>query len=160
MNKIAALLIFITYIFFALPGYSEDTSNKKKYNFVYLRSSEVNLRAGPDTKYPIKWTIRNKGEPLKVLRSFYQWLNVKDIHGNKGWLQEPMISVRYMYGIVVNKKPIIGYAMPSSSSKKIVKLEPGVRLRVFKCKDTGWCKIRTEKFKAWIPRKNLWGINL
>jgi len=150
-----SFLIFC--LFFSFQAYAATQANK----FVYLKSNEVNLRSGPDGQHPIVWTIRNKGEPLKVLETFYQWLNVKTIAENKGWVQSPMVSIRYMYGVVVNetKKPVIGYAMNSSSSRKIVRLEPGVRLRVLKCNDTKWCKIRINTFTAWIPQKNLWGIN-
>jgi SH3-like domain-containing protein len=161
MTRAALLFIslFFLNIFFTEPSHSKTPPAEK---YVYLRASKVNLRAGPSFRYPIKWTINKRGEPLKVLGKFYQWINVETIHKNKGWLQVPMISTRYMHGIVIskNKKPLIAYAMPSSASKKIVKLELGVRLRVLKCKANKWCKIRTEKFKAWIPRKNIWGINL
>jgi len=167
MIKPTLLLASTICILLSLQGHGSTSSKKffisetnKTYKYVYLRANKVNLRSGPNTRHPIKWTVRNKGEPMKVLGNFYQWLNVEDIHGNKGWLQTPMISVRYMYGIVVDKKPVIGYAMDSPASRKIVKLEPGVRLRVLKCKNTGWCKIRADNFKAWILQKNLWGINL
>ena len=135
----------------------------KKHKFIYLRANQVNLRAGPSGRYPINWTIHSKGEPLKFLTSFYQWIKVEDIAGHQGWLQAPMISTRYMYGIIIankkNNNPIIGYAMANPKSRKIIKLEPRVRVRVLKCTEKNWCKIRIAKYKAWIKLKNLWGVN-
>ena len=134
---------------------------RKKYKYVYLRAAKVNLRAGPSTKYPINWIITQKGEPLKFLTSFYQWIKIETVDGYKGWLQAPMISTRYMYGIIINKQnhPVTAYAMSNIQSRKIVKLEPGVRVRVLKCIDTKWCKIKIDKFKAWLKLQNLWGVN-
>ena len=134
---------------------------KKKYKYIYLRANQVNLRAGPSTKYPINWVIRKKGEPLKFLTSFYQWIKVQNINGHQGWLQVPMITTKYMYGVIVNKnhRPITAYAMANLKSRKVVKLEPGVRVRVLKCIENKWCKIRVNKFKAWITSENLWGHN-
>jgi SH3-like domain-containing protein len=135
-----------------------QTQNK----YVYLKSNQVNLRSGPNHQHPISWTIRNRGEPLKVLGTFYHWIQVEDINGHKGWLQTPMTSTKYQYGIVItpSKKPILGYASDSTASRKLIKLEPGVRLQVLKCKPSSWCKIRINQYKAWIPQNNIWGVNL
>jgi SH3-like domain-containing protein len=162
MTRLSLILISILHItLFIVAAHGEVSPSTQTDKYVYLRSNKVNLRAGPNFHYPIKWTITQRGEPLKVLGKFYQWINIETINKNKGWVQEPMISTRYTYGIVISKKdkPLIAYAMPSSSSKKIVKLEPGVRLRVLKCDKNKWCKIRAEEFKAWLPQENLWGIN-
>ena len=172
--RMTVIVILLSFLTFPLSSYSEKLDKaakipqaKKKSShttekYVYIKSNKVNLRAGPDFQYPIKWIISNRGEPMKVLGTFYQWIHLEDINGNKGWLQTPMVSTRRTYGIVINptKQPIIAYATDSTSSRKIAKLEPGVRLQVLKCKASQWCKITTNNLKAWIPQKNLWGINV
>jgi SH3-like domain-containing protein len=169
----AAIVFLLLCLTFPLSSHSEkldkvakipqiqkkSSPNPEKY--VYIKSNKVNLRAGPDFQYPIKWIITSRGEPMKVLGTFYQWIHLEDINGNKGWLQTPMVSTRRTYGIVINptKQPIIAYATDSALSRKIAKLEPGVRLQVLKCKASQWCKISANNLKAWIPQKNLWGVN-
>lgn len=143
----------------ALSSYAASPSKISSEGFVYLRADEVNLRSGPDARHPVKWVIKSRGEPMKVLEKFYQWLRVQNINGYEGWIQMPMTG-RRKYAIVIsnNKKPITAHATNSVKSRKIVRLEHGVRVGVSKCNESGWCKISIEGFKAWIDKKNLWGV--
>lgn len=143
-----------------INSYSINLSKNNADEFVYLKASEVNLRSGPDARHPIKWVIKSRGEPMKVLERFYQWVHVRNIEGFEGWIQMPLLSNKRKYGVVINtnKKPVLAYATNSVNSRKIVRLQPGVRVGVSKCNDTGWCKISINEFKAWINKHNLWGV--
>lgn len=163
MTRLSLVLLFnlVTLLSITTSSVAVAKNPEPQNKFVYLKSNQVNLRSGPNHQHPISWTIHNRGEPLKVLGTFYHWIQVEDINGHKGWLQTPMTSTKYRYGIVItaSKQPILGYASDSTDSRKLIKLEPGVRLQVLKCKTTGWCKIHINQFKAWIPMNNIWGMN-
>ena len=45
---------------------------------------------------------------------------------------------------------------PTNFSQPLAKIKKGRVLFVEKC-ENNWCKIKTDKFKGWIERKNLWG---
>ena len=48
-----------------------------------LRSDEVNLRAGPGTRYPIDWVYKRRDQPVEILREFEVWRLVQDPDGIK-----------------------------------------------------------------------------
>ena len=72
---------------------------------------------------------------------------------NSGWIHssqlKPISSI-----ITLNDKTL--FKKPSIFSKPIAKIKRGRILVVQSCQ-TNWCKIKTDNFKGWIERKNLWG---
>ena len=123
--------------------------------FVSLKSNEVNLRAGPSKNYPIKWVIKSKNEPVEVITEFEQWREIRDKDGDNGWVHETMLSgVRSV--VVTGNVTQLLYS-DSDGSKKIAKIEPGVRAKLLTCKNE-WCYISVDKHKGWIARNSLWGV--
>jgi len=123
--------------------------------FASLKSNEANLRTGPSKNYPIKWVIKNKGEPVEIVSEFEQWREIKDKDGDSGWVHETMLSGS-RYVVVVGDSLQFLYRN-EDSDKKIAKVNPGVRARLLKCNENR-CYISLEKHKGWIGRKALWGI--
>ena len=58
-------------------------------------------------------------------------------------------------GGVTTEKSIL-YKRPTLYSKPLANLEKGRLVIISKC-NKDWCKIRTENFKGWISRNNIWG---
>ena len=42
-------------------------------------------------------------------------------------------------------------------SKPIANIKKGRLLMIKSCEDN-WCKVKTENFKGWVDKYNLWGI--
>lgn len=61
-------------------------------HFLALRADDVNMRAGPGTRYPIIWIYHRRFMPVKVLREFDVWRLVEDVDGQKGWVQQAILS--------------------------------------------------------------------
>lgn len=61
-------------------------------HFLSMRADEVNMRAGPGTRYPILWIYHRRNMPVKVLREFDVWRLVEDVDGQKGWIQQAILS--------------------------------------------------------------------
>lgn len=78
----------------ATPDASEQGAVTKKPlpYFASLRSDEVNMRAGPGARYPVIWTYHRRGMPVKVIREFDIWRLVEDADGQKGWIQQAILS--------------------------------------------------------------------
>lgn len=78
----------------ATPDASEQGAVTKKTlpYFASLRSDEVNMRAGPGARYPVIWTYHRRGMPVKVTREFDIWRLVEDADGQKGWIQQAILS--------------------------------------------------------------------
>ena len=151
-------------ILFAIVALSQTCCGQSiasfKERFVYFKSDEINLRIGPSKKYAIKWVIKSKYEPVLAIAQFEQWTKVRDIDGDEGWVMDSLISNEAQGSIIQStegKMPVM-YKRPDPSSKKIVRLQPRVRVKVRKCNDKGWCEVSINDFKGWVQRKNLWGI--
>ncbi len=123
--------------------------------FVSLKSNEVNLRAGPSKNYPIKWVIKNKGEPVEVITEFEQWREIRDKDGDSGWVHEAMLSGNR--SVVVISDIAQSLYRDSEGSKKIAQINRGVRAKLLTCQNE-WCYISVDKYKGWIARNVLWGV--
>src|SRR5579862_7957887 len=62
--------------------------------FVSLRFDDVNMRAGPGTRYPIEWLYKRRDLPVEILREFEVWRLVQDPEGIKGWVHQATLTGR------------------------------------------------------------------
>ena len=136
-----------------LACWAEDIEKK----FMYIKAREVNLRAGPDKRYPIKWVIKSKGEPVMVVSEFDHWVKIADIDGDEGWVHNSMLN-NALHGILLGKSIELLRVGPSDTAKPIARLEPGIRFVVKKCVSTQWCSISIEGLSGWIHKKHIWGM--
>jgi SH3-like domain-containing protein len=152
-------LVLFSIIICCFSAYNASAGNKVNLpipRFVSVKSSEVNVRAGPNYRYPIKWVFVKKGEPVEVIAEFEQWRKIRDKQGDEGWVHETMLSGR-RYVIIIGDKPLIVYQKADLNSKPIFQVEPDVRSDLLECSKE-WCRIQASQNKGWIERKNLWGV--
>lgn len=156
---ITLFIIFICNISFAekfVPYYAS------------LKFSEVNIRKGPNSRYPISWVYKNKGEPLEIIAQFEQWYRVRDIDGDEGWAKIIMFSKKRSGIIAVssNKKEKPNknnkllaklYRKPDLSSNVFANIETSKRVSIKQCKKQ-WCEIEANNSIGWIEKKYLWGV--
>jgi SH3-like domain-containing protein len=126
-------------------------------HFASLRVSEVNLRSGPGTKYPIQYVYHHKGLPVEIIGEYDVWRKLRDWQGSVGWVHERMISPARTVIIKADTRTI--YRDPARDSPALAKLEPGVVAKLLECSNA-WCKIETEKqnIKGWLLRSEVWGV--
>ena len=121
--------------------------------FFSLKKNKVNVRYGPSFESPVKFIYKKIDLPVKQIDKKENWRRILDIKNNSGWIHssqlKPVNSI-----ITLNDKFL--FEKPTIFSKPIAKLEKGRVLIVQDCQ-TNWCKIKTDSFKGWIERKNLWG---
>ena len=46
---------------------------------------------------------------------------------------------------------------PTVYSQPLVIFEKGRLTKIIKCKDE-WCKAKSDKYKGWLKKENLWGL--
>lgn len=124
--------------------------------FVSLSADEVNLRTGPNTKYPIKWILVKEGMPVEIIREFDEWREIRDMSGETGWVHKNLLSGMRM-AIVTDQEPVILYKKADTDTRPVVKLEPGVQAQILKCNKT-WCRIAAAGYKGWLKRDQIWGV--
>ena len=118
-----------------------------------LRSSLINVRSGPGTRYPIEWVYKQKGAPVEIIAEFELWRKIRDWEGSETWVHKAMLSGRRFIKVTNPGENNI-YAKPESDSRVIAKVEDGVVGEIDKCPTPdGMCLI-----KGWMPRSGLFGI--
>jgi len=139
--------LIILFIFF----YSSYANSEK--NFLSLKKSKVNVRYGPSFEFPIKYVYKKINFPIKQIDKKENFRRIIDIKNNSGWIH---ISQLKKVNSVIALKDKIMFKKPTVFSRPIAKIEKGRLLIIQNC-DKKWCKVKTNNFKGWINKENLWG---
>tara|TARA_B110001452_G_C14887651_1_gene310249 strand:+ start:68 stop:520 length:453 start_codon:yes stop_codon:yes gene_type:complete len=147
MLKIYLKISLILLIFFQLSfAYSEDI-------FLSLKKNKVNVRYGPGFDFPIKYIYKKINFPIKQIDEKENFRRIIDIKKNSGWIH--LSQLKKVNSVIALEDKIL-FKKPSLFSKPIAKIKKGRLLVIHKC-EVGWCKIKTENFKGWVDKINLWG---
>ena len=121
--------------------------------FLSLKKNKVNVRYGPSFESPIKYIYKKINLPIKQIDKKENWRRIIDLKNNSGWIHwsqlKPINSI-----IPLNDK--ILFEKPSNFSEPLAKIQRGRVLLLLKCQ-TSWCNVKTDKFKGWIKKDNIWG---
>tara|TARA_A100000164_G_scaffold363385_1_gene380335 strand:+ start:191 stop:634 length:444 start_codon:yes stop_codon:yes gene_type:complete len=139
------LIIFFSLIFFSI-SFAEDI-------FLSLKKNKVNVRYGPSLESPIKYIYKKINLPIKQIDKKENFRRIIDHKKNSGWIH---ISQLKKINSVIPLKDKILFKNPSNFSEPLARIEKGKVLVIQKC-ENNWCKIKTEKFKGWIKKSNIWG---
>jgi SH3-like domain-containing protein len=139
-------LIILFYFFFFSVVNAEEV-------FLSLKKDKVNVRYGPSLESPIKYIYKKINLPIKQIDKKENFRRIIDHKKNSGWIH---ISQLKKINSVIPLKDKILFKKPSNFSKPLAKIKKGRILIVQKC-ENNWCKIKTEKFKGWIKKNDIWG---
>lgn len=57
---------------------------------VIVKSDNANVRSGPGTDAPVAFPV-NKGVPFKTLQTKGDWINIRHVDGDEGWIHRSLI---------------------------------------------------------------------
>ena len=143
------VLFFSFFLLFFQNVYSSD-----EY-FRTLRNDKVNLRQGPSFDYPIKIFYKKKFLPVLIQDQSDNFRKIRDHENNTGWVHISQLSKKKA-AIVIDDNSIL-FNGSTIYSNPIAILKKGRLVKINKCKDN-WCKIKTDEFKGWVKKENLWGL--
>jgi SH3-like domain-containing protein len=124
--------------------------------FAALRSDEVNLRAGPGTRYPIEWIYKRRELPVEILREFEVWRLVQDPEGIKGWVHQATLTGRRSF-VVTGAEATLRHE-PQDGAMAVAILKPGVIGRVRSCGTaSSWCQVQVGEYRGYLKRSQFWG---
>jgi len=127
----------------------------EKPYFVAAKSKEINLRAGPNARYPVIIKLTRKFEPLKVVNKFEHWRQVEDADGDRGWVHISNLTAKRMVK-TKSQVQINLYQEPDSNDKPIAHIGNDVLFQVLSCAEH-WCKLDRDETRGWVEKKYLWG---
>tara|TARA_B110000902_G_C14194903_1_gene545541 strand:- start:142 stop:585 length:444 start_codon:yes stop_codon:yes gene_type:complete len=144
MKKFFYTLIF--FIFLISFSFAEEI-------FLSLKKNKVNVRYGPGFDFPVKYIYNKKNFPIKQIDTKENFRRIIDIKKNSGWIH---ISQLIKVNSVIALEDKILFKKSSFFSKPIAKVKKGRLLVIQKCEGE-WCRVKTDDFKGWVDRVNLWG---
>ena len=148
IKKFFVINLFL-FIFFYTNSYSDNTS------YMSLKYNKVNVRYGPGKDYPIKFIFNKKNYPVEIIDQKENFRKIMDLKKNSGWIH--WSQLKKSSSLIVLSEAIL-YSDNTKFSRPIAKIEAGRLLNKKKC-NLNWCKVETGKYKGWVLKENLWGLN-
>jgi SH3-like domain-containing protein len=122
--------------------------------FASLRASDVNLRTGPGTRYPIDWVFTHQGMPVEITAEYEMWRRVRDAEGDEGWVHKNALTGKRAAIVTgslreLRRNPDVGAALAAH-------LEAGAVGQLLSCAKN-WCKLKFDNVKGYLPKTEFWG---
>lgn len=125
--------------------------------FASLRSDDVNMRAGPGTRYRIDWVYKRRDLPVEIEREFDVWRWVKDADGIQGWVHQATLMGRRDF--IVQKAEVTLRSEANDTASAVAILKPGVIGRIRSCEaGSDWCNVQTGSYRGYLRRAQFWGV--
>lgn len=140
---LAALLLLPAFGFAQGNGYPQDAS---------LKRNEVNVRAGPGTRYPILWVFQRQGWPVQILAKYDNWYKIKDIEGEEGWVYLGMVS-KVETAVVSEGEPALMHKR-ADGTRPVYRLGQGVVVQLDACSDLQ-CEVEIRGTSGWVDKSRL-----
>ncbi|WP_253736030.1 SH3 domain-containing protein [Granulibacter bethesdensis] len=126
--------------------------------FAALRADEVNMRVGPDTRYPIEWVYKRRELPVEIVREFQVWRLVQDQEGVKGWVHQATLTGRRTF-LTLGQNPVTLRRRADDESSAVAILKPGVVGRIQDCEaKSEWCQVQVKSYRGYLRRSTMWGL--
>ena len=148
MLKINLKILLTLIIFFQ---FSHLHSNEI---FLSLKKNKVNVRYGPSFDFPIKYIYKKINFPIKQIDKKENFRRIIDIKNNSGWIH--VSQLRKINSTIAEMDKVM-FKKSSLFSKPIANIKKGRLLMIKNC-EVDWCKVKSENFKGWVNKNNLWGI--
>lgn len=126
--------------------------------FVSVKAEAANVRIGPGTDYPVKYTIVRRGLPLEITAEFENWRRVRDWNGDEGWMLGALLSGRRtaLTRPWSDADPVLLHASASNQSSVAAIVHPKVLVTIEECDGT-WCEVTARGRNGYIQQTALWG---
>jgi SH3-like domain-containing protein len=152
----------------ALADEKTNPSGLPLPRFVTTRSTPINVRVGPGTRYDVAWIYLKAGTPVEIVAEFDTWRKIRDVDGSEGWVHQNLLSGKRA-GLVAPWSADERIALLSGRSAEggvRAYLTPGFRVEIDEC-DGMWCEVaatdhpqngRPATYQGYLPQNALWGV--
>ena len=141
-------IILIIVLFFSQISFANCEEK-----FLSLKKNKVNVRYGPSFDFPVKYIYEKKNLPIKQIDKKENFRRIIDHKKNSGWIH---VSQLKKVNSVIALEDKIMFKNSTIFSKPFANIKKGRLLVIQKCEGE-WCKIKTEGFKGWVDKSDLWG---
>jgi SH3-like domain-containing protein len=156
----AGLAALLTACLIAAAGTAQERQVARKTQgdmtrFASLRADDVNVRAGPGVRYPVKWKFVQRNLPVQIIAEYDTWRKIRDWEGAEGWVHRAMLSSRRSLIMIGQGQTMRKDATDDSAA--VARLATGYVVMVSRCERV-WCEVEADGYEGWIKRDNVWGI--
>lgn len=133
--------------------------------FASTRSSPINVRVGPGTRYDVAWVYVKPGTPIEIIKEFDTWRKIRDFDGSEGWVHQNLLSGKRT-GLVAPWRGGEQLALFSGKSEEggvRAYLPAGFPVEIPEC-DGKWCAVTAtdsashSTYSGFMPQDALWGV--
>lgn len=125
--------------------------------FASLRSDDINMRAGPGTRYRIDWVYKRRELPVEIEREFDVWRWVRDPEGIQGWVNQATLMGRRSF--IVQKADATLRSDANDAASPVAVLKTGVIGRIRSCEASSeWCNVQAGSYRGYLRRAQFWGV--
>ena len=171
MALFRTLLIALTLWAGALgtPGWAQiGGSGLALPRFATTRSTPINVRLGPGTKYDVAWIYRKSGVPVEIVQEFDTWRKIRDVDGSEGWVHQQLLSgnrAGYITPDSTQTTVTLRANKADDASPRAV-LGKGFRVQIKQC-DGAWCEAtavnqpeggRSSSYSGFLHQSEIWGV--
>lgn len=156
----AGTLAILAACFVATAGSAQERQVARKTEgditrFASLRADDVNVRAGPGVRYPVKWKFVQRNMPVQIIAEYDTWRKIRDWEGAEGWVHRAMLSSRRSLIMIGQGQTMRKDATDDSAA--VARLATGYVVMVSRCERI-WCEVEADGYEGWIKRDKVWGI--
>lgn len=170
ITRLVAVCLAILAMALSVPAFAQanNPSGLPLPRFASTRSTPINVRVGPGTKYEVAWVYLKAGMPVEIVQEFDTWRKIRDVDGDEGWVHQNLLSgnrVGYVTPLMANAE-IVLHASQSDDSGERARLGPGLRVAIKECDGT-WCEVsathqpeggRSSTYSGYLRQEELWGV--
>jgi SH3-like domain-containing protein len=149
-------LVFFITTFISSNSFCARTIEEVNY-FASLRANETNVRSGPGQQYPIKFTFKLRGVPVRVISEYDNWNEIEDYEGQTGWVTQSLLTKKRTLMVRTTKSFINMHGKNNEKSRILYRLEKNVIGDYLKCSED-WCAIKIEGKKGWVEKSEVFGV--
>ena len=91
MKHLVILLLSVFLVIISTDAFANRTIQNVSY-YASLRSGETNVRAGPGQNYPVKFTFKLRGMPVRVVSEYDNWSEIEDYENQTGWVMQSLLT--------------------------------------------------------------------
>jgi SH3-like domain-containing protein len=122
--------------------------------YASIKKTEVNVRSGPGTQYPILWIYQRPGYPVQLLTRYDNYYKLRDAEGEEGWVYLTMVSNTHT-ALVAGTAPVPLYRADDAQSPVVARLGPGLVVEVKSDVCIAWCKVEARGERGWVLKTAL-----
>jgi SH3-like domain-containing protein len=164
----AVLLALVSAALGTVALAAETPSGLPLPRFVTTRSTPINVRVGPGTKYDVSWVYKVAGTPVEIIQEFDVWRKIRDVDGSEGWVHQNMLSGnRAGYVLPEANVERIGLRVAAHDDAGVAAwVGPGYPVKIQSC-ESGWCAVSAidhpdgrvgATYTGYLPEGDIWGV--